>query len=201
VDVVKVNRRRVAACLLALMVAVGPATARDWRWYPKRQAPDADALRPDLEGTRGDDTSSGTSDLEEMRQWLYRRDVERRERGFSLPDTVEQLEPGGGLEQPPARQWSRPPPPLPPPRSRAGGFEGGGTRDRVRDVFSVEPGMEPPTGGFSDGAETLRAEAADAVPERRAWSGKHRRRGKGAHRSRSRSGAASKSRSGKRRHR
>ncbi|MGY6215186.1 hypothetical protein ACW73L_08495 [Methylolobus aquaticus] len=188
---------------LALVLVLGPASARDWRWYPKRQSPDANALRPDLEGAKGDDGNSGLTELDEMRQWLYRRDVERRERGFTVPDTVEQIDPTVSE-----------PPPLPPPRHwtrpgfgspSVGGFDSdGGSRERIRSMLPVEPVPQAPREGLTDPTEVPMAEGfdgADAAPEQHTRSGKHHYRSKSGHRKHHRSGKSSKSRSGKHRHR
>jgi len=165
-------------------------------------------LRPDLEGAKGDDANSGLTELDEMRQWLYRRDIERRERGFTVPDTVEQIDPtvsGPALV---------PPPPVPPPRHwtrpgiggpSVGGFDGdGGSRERIRNRLPVEPVPQAPREGLTDPTEVPMAEGfdgADAAPERHARSGKHHYRNKSGHRKHYRSGKSAKSRSGKRRHR
>lgn len=82
--------------LIALLLTSGLAQGRDWRWYPRKSPGDSGALRPDLEGTRDDDAEQREmSELEEMRQWLRRRDEDRRRLGITVPDTVEQLEPPG----------------------------------------------------------------------------------------------------------
>lgn len=187
-----------SAIFVVLTLATSPASARDWRWYPKRESPDANVLRPDLEGTRGNDGQSGASELDEMRQWLYRRDVQRRERGFVLPDTVEPFEPGAADMPPltPPRHWMRPG-----PSPTVGGFDGTPPPGRVRDaVPSLRPGGLAPE-GYGEGLETPGPEADEAVPERHARAGKHRRHGKSAYRSRHRSGSAAKSHRGSKRRR
>ncbi len=90
---------------LALLLASGITPARDWRWYPRKSPQDSGALRPDLEGVKGDDSEQrGISELEEMRQWLRQRDEDRRQQGITVPDTVEQLEPAGDVSVR-RRQW------------------------------------------------------------------------------------------------
>lgn len=92
--------------LIALLLATGTAQARDWRWYPRPAPADSDALRPELEGTKRDDGErDGISDIDEMRDWLRRRDEDRRQQGITVPDTVEQLEPAGNVTVPRRRQW------------------------------------------------------------------------------------------------
>ena len=188
---------------LTLLLVLGPAAARDWRWYPKRQSPDANALRPDLEGAKGDDGASGLTELDEMRQWLYRRDAERRERGFTVPDTVEQIDPAVSEPPPvtPPRQWTRPGF----GGSSVGGFDGGGgSRERIRNILPVEPVPQAPREGLTDPTEVPMAEGfegADAAPEQHTRSGKHHYRSKSGHRKHHRSGKSSTSRSGKHRRR
>jgi len=79
--------------LLAFLIATGETYARDWGWHRRSTPPDSGALRPDLEGIKEDSERDGTSELEEMRQWLRQRDEERRQLGVTIPDTVEQLRP------------------------------------------------------------------------------------------------------------
>jgi hypothetical protein len=64
-----------------------------------------------------------------MRDWLRRRDEDRRQQGITVPDTVEQLEPAGNVTVPRRRQW---------PESAGPGFDLGrsaasGDADGVTD--------------------------------------------------------------------
>lgn len=96
--VLKTMHTIAASALLGLLFTASPAQARDWRWYPRKAPAESGALRPDLEGTRNDETEqSGISELDEMRRWLQKRDEDRRQQGITVPDTVERYEPIPGL--------------------------------------------------------------------------------------------------------
>jgi hypothetical protein len=106
------STQKIALCVsISVLLMSGFTQARDWRWYPRKAPKDSGALRPDLEGVKGDDAEQrGLSELEEMRQWLRQRDEDRRQQGITVPDTVEQMEPAGDVTAR-KRQWPERPVP------------------------------------------------------------------------------------------
>jgi hypothetical protein len=96
------------ALVLWLVMPTG-AQARDWSWYPPNEGRGREALRPQFEGTTPDDPdANGLSETEEMRQWLRRRDEDRRKQGITVPDVEEQLEPAGDITVRRRHQWPEP---------------------------------------------------------------------------------------------
>ena len=96
------------ALVLWLVIPTG-GQARDWSWYPPNEGRGRDALRPEFEGATPDEPDgNGLSEIEEMRQWLRRRDEVRRQQGITVPDVVEQLEPAGEITVRRRHQWPEP---------------------------------------------------------------------------------------------